>query len=237
MTSSEGKTDVVTPISAPMFAMVARSGTLKVATPSPPYSSTTPTLPVVVRRESMLEDHVLRRDPVGEPAREAHQIDPGTGQKEGAAPHGDRDVEAARADGDLAEAAARGRVAVGAQERGPRLAEALQMDLVADAVSRPRIDDAEPGGRALEIEVVVVVLKADLERIVVHVADREVGLDPAEAQGLELEKGHRARGVLGEGLIDADADRLSRRIRAFFQVRPQHFFNDVFPHFRPPADA
>ena len=46
--SSLGKTDVVTPSSAPMLVMVARSGTESVLIPSPPYSITMPTLPLVV---------------------------------------------------------------------------------------------------------------------------------------------------------------------------------------------
>jgi len=46
---SLGKTDVVRPSSAPMLAMVARSGTVRPASPSPPYSKTRPTLPRVVK--------------------------------------------------------------------------------------------------------------------------------------------------------------------------------------------
>jgi len=49
---SLGKTEVVTPNSAPMFVIVARAGTPKVDTPGPPYSSTRPTLPFVPKRAS-----------------------------------------------------------------------------------------------------------------------------------------------------------------------------------------
>ena len=52
---------------------------------------------------------------------------------------------------------------------------------------------------------VVGILKAHLYRVVVHVADRQLGAHPLQAQGLELQVGHGACGVLGEGLIDADA--------------------------------
>ena len=49
VSSSLGKTDVVTPHSAPMFVIVARSGTERVRTPSPPYSKTQSTFPFVVK--------------------------------------------------------------------------------------------------------------------------------------------------------------------------------------------
>ena len=48
--SSLGKTDVVAPSSAPIFVMVALSGTDKVLTPSPEYSITLPTPPFTVKR-------------------------------------------------------------------------------------------------------------------------------------------------------------------------------------------
>ncbi len=52
--SSLGNTDVVTPHSAPMLVIVARSGTLSVFIPAPPYSKTQPTLPLVVNISSTL---------------------------------------------------------------------------------------------------------------------------------------------------------------------------------------
>ena len=48
MTSSDGKMDVVAPSSAPMLVMVARSGTERVATPGPAYSTILPTPPLTV---------------------------------------------------------------------------------------------------------------------------------------------------------------------------------------------
>ena len=41
--------DVVIPISAPIFVIVALSGTVKDATPSPVYSMAVPTFPLVVK--------------------------------------------------------------------------------------------------------------------------------------------------------------------------------------------
>ena len=54
--SSDGKIDVVAPSSAPIFVIVARSGTDKVFTPSPPYSIILPTPPLtlIMRRTSKI---------------------------------------------------------------------------------------------------------------------------------------------------------------------------------------
>jgi len=52
VTSSDGKTEVVSPSSAPMLAMVARCGTLRVATPGPAYSKILPNPPRTVSRRS-----------------------------------------------------------------------------------------------------------------------------------------------------------------------------------------
>ncbi len=54
VSSSEGKTEVVTPISAPMLVIVARSGTVSVSTPGPSYSTIAPTLPLVPKSSSIL---------------------------------------------------------------------------------------------------------------------------------------------------------------------------------------
>ena len=62
-TSSLGKIDVVAPSSAPMLVMVARSGTVRVLTPSPEYSKILPTPPLTVRRLEELEDDVLGAGP------------------------------------------------------------------------------------------------------------------------------------------------------------------------------
>ena len=54
--SSDGKIEVVAPSSAPMLVMVARSGTDRVLTPSPAYSTILPTPPLTViwRRTSRI---------------------------------------------------------------------------------------------------------------------------------------------------------------------------------------
>ena len=49
---SLGKMEVVAPVSAPMLAMVARSGTLRLIRPSPKYSNILPTPPLTPTRRS-----------------------------------------------------------------------------------------------------------------------------------------------------------------------------------------
>ena len=120
--------------------------------------------------------------------------------------HRHRHVEAAGADGQHARAAARRRVAVGAEERLAGGAEALQVHLVADAVARPREVDAVLGRDALQEAMVVGVLEARLEHVVVDVADRELRAHARDAHRLELEVGHRAGGVLRQRLVDAERD-------------------------------
>jgi len=64
--SSDGKIEVVAPSSAPIFVMVALSGTESVLTPSPPYSIILPTPPLTLiilrtsRITSLAETHGLR---------------------------------------------------------------------------------------------------------------------------------------------------------------------------------
>ena len=68
-------------------------------------------------------------------------------------------------------------MAVRAQQRRAGLAEAFQMDLMADAVACAGADDAEAGRRALEIEMIVVVLETDLLGVVIDIYQRKVRLD------------------------------------------------------------
>ena len=84
----------------------------------------------------------------------------------------------------------------------PGAAEPLQMHLVADAVAGPGEEDAVFGGHILEKAVVVGIFKSGLQRVVVHIAHGELCLDTVKPDGLELQIGHGARGVLGQGLVD-----------------------------------
>jgi len=82
--------------------------------------------------------------------------------------------------------------------------------------------------------VVVGVLKADLDGVMVDVADTQVGLDPGQPHGLELQVGHRSGGVLGQGLVDADGDLLPWCPLAFHDMRLDDLLGYTFSHFSPP---
>ncbi len=125
---------------------------------------------------------------------------------EGSARHGYGDVYAARTYCNLADAASGGGVAVAAQKRGAGLAEPLQMQLVADPVAGLRVDNAVTLGYGGEEIVVVGVFEADLHGIVVYIGYGEVVLDVVHTHGFKLQVGHCARGVLRQGLVNADSD-------------------------------
>jgi len=66
-----------------------------------------------------------------------------------------------------------------------------------------------PGRDGLQVAVVIGIAKVALEHIVVDIADREICAYPRNAHGLELQVGHRARGILRQGLIDVQSDLLA----------------------------
>jgi len=78
--------------------------------------------------------------------------------------------------------------------------------------------------------VVIRVFKADLNRVVIHIAHGQIGLDTIKAHALELQIGHRAGRVLREGLIDTDREFLARHQTAGHPMRRKNFFNDIFRH-------
>ncbi len=181
-----------------------------------------------------LEDDVLGGDPGLQLSRQPHADDLGRRQVVGAAAHGDRHVQAAGAYGQHAGAAGRRRVAVRAQQQVAGGAEALQVYLVADAVPRPREVDPVLGGHGLEEAVVVRVLEARLEHVVVDVGDGEFGPHLGDAHRLELEVRHRAGGVLGERLVDADADLGARLQFAGDEVVSEDLSGQVLAQVTPP---
>ena len=152
------------------------------------------------------EDDVLGGDAGPQGPGEFHLDDPGHGDVVGPAAHGHRHVQPAGADGQHADAAAGGGVAVRADEGLARHAVALQVHLVADAVAGAGEVHPDLFGHGLGVFVVVGVFKARLQGVVVDVGDRFFGLDPGDADGLEFQIGHGPGGVLGEGLVDFQAD-------------------------------
>lgn len=56
---------------------------------------------------------------------------------------------------------------------------------------------------------IIRVAEAHLQGVVVNIADRQIGADLANADGLVLKPCHGSGGVLGQGLIDAKTDLLA----------------------------
>ena len=109
-------------------------------------------------------------------------------------------------------------MAVGPEERLAGGAEPFEVHLVADAVARLREDHAVPGGERAEELVVVGVLEPQLHHVVVNVVDAEFGGRRRGAHRLVLHHRHRAGDVLGQRLVDADADGLARDQFAFDEM-------------------
>ena len=87
--------------------------------------------------------------------------------------------------------------------------EALAVDVVADAVARPREPQPVAPGHRLKEAVVVRVLEVDLEDVVVDVDDGGLDLDAIDVERLELHHRHRPGSVLRERLVDPKRDLLA----------------------------
>ena len=199
---------MVSPSSAPMFAIVARWGTVRVCDPRPRVLEDLAEPAPDGQSAEQLQDDVLGGDPRPELAGQPDLDDPGQGQVVGAAPHGAGDVEPAGADRQHPERAAEGRVAVRAEQDEPRRAEGLEVDLMADSVPGLRVVAAEAPGDRLEIAMVLRVPRVELVDLVVRVGDHGRRLDAVEAHRLELEPRHGAVGVGEQHLVHPEADLL-----------------------------
>jgi hypothetical protein len=133
------------------------------------------------------EDDVLRSGPARQFTLQSDLDDLWHLDVVGSTPHRDGDVETARPDGELSDAARCGGVRVRAEQRLSRCGEVLAVDVVTDTVSRP--GEVRPVGacRGPQKPVVVGVLKVELVGLVVAVLCRELGLDLVEAECFELE--------------------------------------------------
>ena len=110
-------------------------------------------------------------------------------------------------------------MAVRADQRLARRAEALQMNLMADAVACLGIINAVLSGYRTDVFVVIRILEAGLQGIVVNVSDRALGLDLIDAHRLKLEISHRTGRILRERLVDPEADLLPHDHLAVYQMR------------------
>ena len=176
------------------------------------------------------QDHVLGSHPGLELSAQVDLHHLRAGKVKGPAAHGYSHIQTACANSKHTDAASRGGVRIGAEQGLSRPAEALKMDLVANAVSGLGVMDAVFCRHGLEIAVVVGVLEPVLQGVMVHIAYGKLGCDPVHTHGLELEVGHGACGVLRQGLVDPDGDLVPRLQGPFHEVGFQDLFNKVLSH-------
>ncbi len=65
---------------------------------------------------------------------------------------------------------------------------------------------------------IVRILEVFLDQIVIHVLGGKLGACLIEAHGFQLEHDHRAGRILGQGLVDADADLIAGSHPPFDEV-------------------
>ena len=117
------------------------------------------------------QDHVFRAHPVRQRAREPYAPDFGHIDVERLSLHGQRHLHASRPDGQHADGAGGGGMAVGPEQRFARLSEPLLMQRVTHAISRAAVPDAETLTRAEQEQMIVLILRIFLQKVVVHVLD------------------------------------------------------------------
>ena len=100
-------------------------------------------------------------------------------------------------------------MAVRADKRLARYTEAFKVYLMADAVARTRKTNASLLAHALDEAVVVGVLKTRLKGVMVDVCDGEFRLYSVYSHRLKFKVCHGTRGILGEGLVNADSNLVS----------------------------
>ena len=161
-----------------------------------------------------LQDDVLGLDPRPQAAAQLHSDHARRRGAERLAGQAQRHVQSAGADGQHAEGTGRGGVTIGADQHLAGPGEALQVEVVADAIARRRVDQAIPGTHAGQVAVVVLVLPVQLEHVVVDVLDRERHANPLHPQRLELEASHGPRVVLQQHLVRAELDLVAGLQRA-----------------------
>ena len=114
-------------------------------------------------------------------------------------------------------------MAVRTYERLSGDSEPLDVYLMADSVTGFGDVNAVFERDGLYVSVVVRVLEAGLDRVVVDIRDRTVGLYLVHAEGLELQIRHRSGRVLRKRLVDADRYFLARDHLALGKVRRYNF--------------
>ncbi len=135
-----------------------------------------------------------------------------------------------RADGDHPYPAAVGRVAVGAERRLARNGEMLEVNLVADTAGGLGVPDTVLPARRPKVDVVLHILRPNLQYVVVGEAHSQLATDPFDTHRLEMEKRLRPGEVLHQNLVYADSDRLARSHLAGDEMLLQNFSREVGSH-------
>src|SRR5215469_14340911 len=97
-------------------------------------------------------------------------------------------------------------VAVGTKQGFAWNTKTLLVYGMTDSISCSTEPNTETRTGGLEIQVIIRVLIVLLYKVVVHILDREFGLDSIKPHSFEFEHDHRARSVLRQRLIHSDAD-------------------------------
>ena len=177
-----------------------------------------------------LENDILGSHPVGHAPREFDASHLGGCHVERTACHGHRHVHTTCAYGHHADAAAGRGMRITAQQDRAGLAKAFEVYLVADAIAGTRVIRAALGGHGLEVQVIIVVFRPKTGHIVVHIAHGQVCLDAPAPHGFVQQKRGGTCGVLGEGLVNANAHRLTGLELPLFQVLLENLINKCLSH-------
>src|SRR5436309_15600615 len=108
------------------------------------------------------------------------------------------------------------------------------MDLVTDAGSWLAEPDAVLAGCRLQVEVVLHVLRLDVQDVVVGIAGGDSAADAGDTHRLKMEKGLCGGEVLGQDLIDPDADLFPGNQAAFGEVCFQNLAGQALTHMSAP---
>src|SRR2546430_10057479 len=108
------------------------------------------------------------------------------------------------------------------------------MDLVTDAGSWLAEPDAVLAGCRLQVEVVLHVLGLDVQDVVVGIAGGDSAADAGDTHRLKMQKGLCGSEVLGQDLIDPDADLFPGNQAAFGEVGLQNLAGQVLAHMSAP---
>jgi len=105
---------------------------------------------------------------------------------------------------------------------------------MADTVAGARMIGACLGGNGLQVQMVVMILRAESRHIVIDVAYRQIGFHRSEPHRFIQQKRRCSRGVLCQRLIDTNPDLLASRELAVNKMLAKYLINKCFSQFHAP---